>query len=162
MATKKSVPVKAKPAAKKAALSFAKVQLPAGFRTITSGEYGEEWEYEKQPLLQGTVAGAVREVEAGSGRNKRINRVVSIKSSDDGHTYTVWESASLKAFFDNLQPGMEVAIVFRGYKDVGKPQPMKLFEGAYTEEDADAIDQLDDEQPKRAAKKPAAKKTSRR
>lgn len=160
MATKKSAPTKS--TAKKAAPSFTKVQLPAGFRAITTGEYGEEWEYEKNPLLQGVVAGSVREVEAGSGRNKRINRVVSIKSNDDGHTYTVWESASLKAFFDGLQPGMEVAVAFHGYKDVGKPQPMKLFEGAYTEEDADAVGQLDDEPPKRAAKKAAAKKTSRR
>lgn len=159
MATKKSAPVKS--AAKKAAPSFAKVQLPAGFRAITTGEYGEEWEYEKNPLLQGVIAGAVREVEAGSGRNKRINRVVSIKSNDDGHTYTVWESASLKAFFDGLQPGMEVAVAFHGYKDVGKPQPMKLFEGAYTEEDADAVGQLDEPTPKRAAKKAAAKKTRR-
>lgn len=157
MAFKKSAPAK-KSAAKKAAPPKSvtpKVQLPAGFRAITSGEYGEEWEYEKNPLLQGTVVGNVREVEAGSGRNKRINRVVSVKSSDDGHTYTLWESASLKTFFDNLRPGMEVAIAFHGLKDVGKPQPMKMFEGGYTEEDAEALDM-----PEEPVKKPAAKKAA--
>lgn len=157
MATKKTAPAK-KPAAKKAP-TFAKVQLPSGFRAITTGEYGEEWEYEKNPLLHGVVTGNVREVEAGSDRNKRINRVVSVKSSDDGRTYTVWESASLKAFFDGLRPGMEVAIAFHGYKDVGKPQPMKVFEGAYTEEDAEAAAAEYEAQPKNeAAKKVAAKR----
>ena len=65
MATaKKSTPAKKSAAKKKSAPpAFTKVQLPAGFRAITSGDYGEEWEYEKNPLLQGVVTGAVREVD---------------------------------------------------------------------------------------------------
>lgn len=163
MATKKAP---AKTAAKKAApakkatanAAWAKVQLPAGFRAITSGAYGEEWEYESNPLLQGIVASQVREVTTGKGKDQRTSRVVTVKSDDDGKSYTVWESASLKTFFDHLRPGMQVAVVFRGYKDVGRPLPMKNFEGAFTEEDAGAVG-IDDEQPPRRA---PAKKTSRR
>lgn len=142
MATKKT-------AAKKATTNdkFAKVALPSGFRAITSGDYGDEWEYEKNPLLVGVVSGDVREVEAGTGRNKRISRVVTVKSDDDGRNYTLWESASLKAFFDHVQRGMQVAIAFHGYRDVGKPQPMKVFEGAFTEEDAEAIGETGDVPP---------------
>ena len=161
MATaKKSTPAKKSAAKKKSAPpAFTKVQLPAGFRAITSGDYGEEWEYEKNPLLQGVVTGAVREVEAGSGRNKRINRVVTIKSSDDGRSYTVWGAASLKAFFDNLHGGQEVAFASHGYRDVGRPQPMKVFEGAYTDEDADEVDGGNGEPLKKTpAKKTAAKR----
>lgn len=163
MATKKTV----RPAAKKAApksnrnAAWSKVQLPAGFRAITSGAYGEQWDYENNPLLQGTVASEVREVTAGKGKNQRTSRVVTIKSSDDGKSYTLWESASLGAFFDGLHVGQSVAVVFHGYKDVGKPQPMKDFEGAYTEEDAEEMDAEDEPPPRRpAAKKAAAKKTA--
>lgn len=150
-----------KPAFKKMAPAH-RVQLPAGFRAITTGAYGEQWDYENNPLLQGTVASEVREVETGKGRDKRTSRVVTIKSSDDGRNYTLWDSASLRAFFDHLHVGQEVAIVFHGYKDVGRPQPMKEFEGAFTEEDADAIVGDDEPQTRRApAKKAAAKKVRR-
>lgn len=126
---------------------WAGVALPAGFRAITSGDYGDEWEYESSPLLRGIVNGDVREVEAGTGSNKRVSRVVTVKSIDDGRDYTVWESASLRAFFDHVQRGMEVAVAFHGYRDVGKPQPMKVFEGAFTEEAAAAIGEEGDAPP---------------
>ena len=108
----------------------------------------------------------MREVEAGKGKDKRVSRVVTVKSDDDGKSYTVWESASLRSWFDNLRLGMQVAVVFHGYKDVGRPQPMKNFEGAFTEEDADALgvegDDGESTRPRRApAKKAAAKKTRR-
>lgn len=165
MATKKTParPAAKKTAAKKTMARRPNVQLPAGFRAITTGAYGEQWDYENHPLLQGAVASEVREVETGKGKDKRTSRVVTIKSSDDGKSYTLWESASLRAFFDHLHVGQEVAVVFHGYKDVGRPQPMKEFEGAFTEEDADAIDVDDEPLPRRpAAKKAAAKKTAAR
>lgn len=136
---------------------WSKVALPSGFRAITSGDYGDEWDYEYQPLLQGVVTGDVREVEAGSGRNKRTSRVITVKSDDDGRSYTVWESASLKAFFDHVQRGMQVALAFHGYRDVGKPQPMKVFEGAFTEEDADAIGEEGDVPPPKTTKRKPVK-----
>lgn len=149
----------------KAAPAWSKVQLPAGFRAITTGAYGEEWEYEKHPLIQGTVAGEVRTIEVGKGKDRRDQRVVTVKSDDDGKNYTVWDSASLHTFFDNLRVGMQVAVVFKGYKDVGRPMPMKEFEGAFTEEDAEAVVGADGDEPtpkRRApAKKAAAKKTRR-
>ena len=166
MATKKSTP--AKTAAKRStfnaglAAAWAKVTLPAGFRAITSGAYGEEWEYEKNPLLQGTIAGEVRQITSGKGKDKRTSRVVTVKSRDDGKSYTLWESASLRAFFDHLRVGQDVAVAFHGFKDVGRPQPMKVFEGAFTDEDADAVGVEDEPTPRKTApKKPAAKKTSR-
>lgn len=128
-----------KTAAKTTNAKWDKVALPAGFRAITSGDYGDGWDYEANSLLIGSVKGDVREVEAGTGRNKRVSRVITVQSNEDNRVYTVWESASLKAFFDHVQRGMQVAIAFHGYRDVGKPQPMKVFEGAFTEEDAAAI-----------------------
>lgn len=163
MATKKTVPAKRAPAkrARKtdANAKWGEVALPSGFRAITSGDYGEEWQYEDNPLLQGMVAGDVREVEAGTGRNKRVSRVIGIKSDEDGRIYTLWESAALKAFFDHVHRGMQVAVAFHGYRDVGKPQPMKVFEGAFTEADAAEIGEEGEVPP---PKKPVARKSSKR
>lgn len=155
MATKKTAPAKRPTDKADRNSKWGKVALPAGFRAITTGDYGEEWDYEESPLLQGVVAGDVREVEAGTGNNKRVSRVIGVKSDDDGRIYTLWESASLKAFFDHVQRGMQVAVAFHGYRDVGKPQPMKVFEGAFTEDDAAAIGEEGEVPP---PKKPAARK----
>lgn len=132
-----------KPAAAKAPTNanarWDAVALPSGFRAITSGDYGEDWDYESRPLLVGVVNGDVRDVEIGTGAKKRTSRVTTVLSADDNRGYTVWESASLKPFFDHVARGMQVAIAFHGYRDVGKPAPMKVFEGAFTEDDAASI-----------------------
>lgn len=164
MATRKTSPAKKAPAKRPADKAgsnakWGKVALPSGFRAITSGDYGDEWEYEENPLLHGVVQGDVREVEAGTGRNKRVSRVIGIKSDEDGRVYTLWESASLKAFFDHVHRGMKVAIAFHGYRDVGKPQSMKVFEGAFTEDDAAAIGEEGEVPP---PKKPTAPKSNKK
>ncbi len=169
MATKKAAPAK-KVAAKvkgkggKANGAWAKVELPAGFKAISSGEFGDVWDFEQKPTLVGTVTGDVREVETGKGREKRVSRVITVKEDGTGKSYTVWESASLKGFFDHVQRRFHVALAFHGYRDVGRPQPMKVFEGAFSDEDAATLD-LDDDTPpptKHAAKKKSVGKRASR
>jgi hypothetical protein len=74
----------------------------------------------------------VRTVESGTGKNKRESRVVTIKS-DDGVLFDVWESAALRGFFEKIEDGMSVAIAFQGYRDIGRPQPMKVFQAGIRE-----------------------------
>jgi len=148
MATKAKAKAKAKPAAKKAAGKsnrWANTQLPKGFQPITSGEYGQPWDHEAMPLLQGVVSGELRTVEQGKGKDKRETRVATIET-DEG-CFDVWESASLSGFFDKLSDGMSVAVAFQGYRDTGKASPMKVIVGAIHEDD------IVDEAPKRRKKK---------
>lgn len=106
---------------------WANVQLPEGYTAISGGEFGERWDFEANPVIEGTVDG-VREVESGTGKQKRTSRVLTVQTSDG--PIDVWESASLRKFFDEVEDGSEVAVAFMGYKDVGRPQPMKNFVGA--------------------------------
>jgi hypothetical protein len=157
MATKASAKTAGKTASNKLSANarYAKVTLPEGFRPITSGDFGEEWDYENNPVLTGEVTSDVRTVETGKGRDKREARVITVLSENDGHSYTLWESTSLKGFFDEVQRGFRVSIAFHGFRDTGRPQPMKVFEGAIAEE------HLDDGSSARPAPKKAAKKTRR-
>lgn len=130
MAAAKKVAAKKAPAKKAAAskatnMKWAKVQLPDGYTAIASGDFGEEWDYENVPLLEGVVEGEAREVEVGKGRDKKMTRVINVATSSG--TYAVWESAALRQFFDKVYDGAEVAVAFQGYKDTGRPQPMKVF-----------------------------------
>lgn len=152
----------AKKAVKKVAAkgkTFAKVELPKGFTAIASGSFGDVWDYEKHPVLVGIVTGDVREVEQKAkrkGEQNRTSRVISVKSEADGKIYTVWESAALEEFFNHVQRKMRVAITFHGYRDVGRPQPMKVFQGAFTDEDAAEF--VDDENDGPGDDAPAPKK----
>lgn len=158
MATSRKTPAKKTAPARKtapAANKWASVQLPEGFVPIASGEFGDPWDFEAAPVLTGVVDGAVRTLMINEGkRTEYETRAVTIME-DNGHRTDVWESAALKGWFDALEPGMTVSVAFQGYRDVGKPSPMKVFVGAIAEGEA----------PEQAPSKPAkktAKKTARR
>lgn len=148
MATRKTparkTPVKSAPVKGKGN-KWASVQLPDGFKAITAGEYGEPWDYETNPVLTGIVAGPIREMEVGKGRDKRMARIMTIET-DDGR-FDVWDSAALRAFFDKADEGMTVSVAFQGYRDTGKASPMKVFVGAIAEDD------LPDDKPARKTSK---------
>jgi len=142
--------------------SFAKVELPKGFTAIATSSFGDVWEYEKHPVLVGKVTGDVRSITQKAkrkGEKPRDTRVITVKSEADGRLYTVWESIALEEFFNHVQRGMRVALTFHGLRDVGRPQPMKVFQGAFTDEDAaEFVDDENDEAPPPAKKRAPAKK----
>lgn len=157
MATKQA----AKKIVSKGMKSFAKVELPTGFTAITSGVFGDVWEYEDHPVLVGRVSGDVRLITQKAkrkGEKDRESRVITVKSESDGKLYTVWESAALEEFFNHVARGMRVAITFHGYRDVGRPLPMKVFQGAFTDEDAQEFVQDENEDAPPPAKKAKARK----
>lgn len=108
---------------------WADVQLPAGFKPI-AGDYGQDWDYENDPLLVGTISGETRVVESGKGKNLRTSRVVNVVDESTGVIYAVWESASLHAWFDAIMPDDRVAIVFKGFRPSNKGNDMKVFYGS--------------------------------
>jgi hypothetical protein len=146
--------------------SYAKVELPKGFTAIASGSFGDVWDYENHPVLVGKVTGDVRTVNQKprkKGEKPRETRVITVKSEADGKLYTVWESTALEEFFNHVARGMRVAITFHGLRDVGRPQPMKVFQGAFTDEDAaEFVDDENDDQPPAPARKRAPAKKTRR
>ena len=145
--------------------SYAKVELPKGFTAIASGSFGEVWEYEKHPVLVGKVVGDVRSITQKpmkKGEKPRDTRVITVRSEADGKTYTVWESAALEEFFNHVQRSMRVAITFHGLRDVGRPQPMKVFQGAFTDEDAAEFIDDENDDPPAPAKRAAPKKKGRK
>lgn len=124
--------------ADKAHNPWAGVALPEGFQAVTNGDYGQDWDYEAAPILIGKVVGEVRTVEVKRGRVMESQRVVTVDgdvTTPDGEIHssgphTVWDSASLHSWFDTVMPGMGVAVVFQGYREVGKGSPMKMFLGS--------------------------------
>lgn len=104
--------------------------VPEGFEKIGGG-YAPTWKCTEQPVLQGAVTGAVREVEMTIGRKKQVRRCMEVTHDETGESYTVWESAALGALFDTIQESGEGPAVFVRYDGLGTAKkgqnPPKLF-----------------------------------
>lgn len=120
---------KTKAAAKKAPAKRSKkgvahAVLPEGFQAI--GGFAQSWEYEKEPLLVGTITG-FREVTVKRGRKEEPVNTCTIER-EDGTLVTVWESATLRGLFEQCEEGQMVAIAYQGIGKAKKGQnPPKLF-----------------------------------
>lgn len=107
---------------------LATIDAPAGFETIDDS-FGEDWDYETKPMIIGPVVGAIRSFVADRGKpSEHVWRACNIADEEDGVVYTIKESASLRAWFDKLEEGVRVYISFRGYQDVKKASPMKVYQ----------------------------------
>lgn len=107
------------------------VVLPSGYQAIANQDRGMKWDFETHPVLEGEVLG-IRTVGVGTGRNKRESQVMNIRTKQ-GEVFSLWESASLEEFFKTAEAGMECAVAFSGYQDIGRPQPMKMFSAGLKE-----------------------------
>ncbi len=116
----------AKKAAKKAPVkrSAPRVELPPGYETIAGSFGGQQWDVEKMPNLEGIVDKNKDDLTVGSGRNKKTQSLVEVKT--DSGTYTVWKSAALYAFFDEVEEGDSVCLIYQGLRKIaGQKNPMK-------------------------------------
>lgn len=103
-----------------------RTQLPAGFKPLDPR--GAQWKFETQPILRG-VRGKVKELTLKRGTPEEYDtRVLNITETGTKKVYSVWESATLAALFDDVEEGTEVQIEFLGFgvKKPGQNAP-KLF-----------------------------------
>lgn len=123
MAKAKSKTV-AKAAPKKSASKSS--SLPAGYKALDAR--APNWEFEKNKEISGT-RGPAREVKFDEGtKRERVSRVMTVDDAKLGRV-TVWESAALRALFNETEDGDEVFVRFTGYGKAKKGQNApKLFE----------------------------------
>ena len=116
---------KKKPKATKKAASR-KVQLPAGYKAITSGEFAPSWDFETESTIEGTLIEKRTTIQNKGKKDEREVHIFTIRRKD-GSEVTVWESYGLKPLID-VKKGKQVFIGFLGYKAIkGRKQPMKDF-----------------------------------
>lgn len=105
---------------------FPNVQLPSGFKQVSSGNFPPNHDFKKNPILQGEVQD-IKTVAVKIGRKPKDTRLM-IVSDDDGVLSSVWESAALEGLFEAAKKGDEIFIQFTGMIAIkGRQQPMKGF-----------------------------------
>lgn len=134
--TKKKAPAKKRTSAKgrnstaSAAALPPAGEIPEGMKQLGGG-YAPTWKPDERRELHFTVTGAVREVEMTIGRKKQTRRCLEATTLDDEARYTIWESAALGDFFDQVATdgeGGEYYIRYDGLGTAKKGQnPPKLF-----------------------------------
>lgn len=111
--------------------------LPKGFTAI--GGFGKSWPNDETKNGE-AIQGVVVEYDEITVPRKRGNKTVNEKVNNlkletgDGTVYTVWESAGLRALFEEDYTDVEVWIRFDGMGRKKRGQnPPKLFTVAYNE-----------------------------
>lgn len=105
-----------------------KNELPAGYERVQSGDFAAAHDFKKWPVLEGEVLNT-KELTQGKGKDKRQVRLAIVHRGDI--PVTLWESAALSSFFDQVKVGDRVYVRFDGFiKLRGRKQPMKAFTSA--------------------------------
>jgi hypothetical protein len=104
---------------------------PKGFRTVVTIDLPEAWDYVKVPELVGKVT-LLQEIPITDDRGERIAKVAHVDTGKE--VVGLWESATLRPLFRNLQEGDTVWVKFEGLgeKKPGRDAP-KLFTAAIQE-----------------------------
>lgn len=86
---------------------------PKGFRKF---ETPVAWDFEKNPILQGTVLNikVIPRTRDGEVTKQKVAQV----RDDDGVIHSFWESAALIGFFDELKPGKQIWVKYLGKIDL--------------------------------------------
>lgn len=135
---KKAAKKTRKPATAKAAALPNGSDIPEGFKQLGGG-YAPTWKPDADgpAQLMGEVTGGVREVEMTIGRKKQTRRCLEVTDDESGSRFTIWESAALGEFFDQIAEQGEGAKVFVRYDGLGTAKkgqnPPKLFTVAIAE-----------------------------
>jgi hypothetical protein len=115
----------AKAKAKSKSKAKAKVHsLPNGYKVIGRAP---NWDPDKNPVLSGE-RGATQEVTFDKGTKKERTQRLCIVQDETLGAVTLWESSTLRDFFDQTNDGDDIRVEFLGYGDAKKGQNApKLF-----------------------------------
>lgn len=104
---------------------------PAGFkRADTDVDDYPAWDFENGTLT-GTVA-KVKTVEL-IRRGEPVDVRMAVVDEVGGKKWTLWESANLGDFFDNIGAGSEIQISQSGEAKLSGNRAMKLYDAFYRE-----------------------------
>lgn len=107
------------------------VQPPAGYkRADTDVDDYPAWDFETG-TLNGTVA-KLKTVEL-IRRGEPVDVRLAIVDEVGGKKWALWESANLGNFFDNIRPGSEIQVSYRGTAQLSGAREMNLYDAFYRE-----------------------------
>lgn len=100
-------------------------KLPAGYESVQGAGFPDNHDFEKSPILQGTVTD-VKTVSVKKGRKMEDTQLMTVADSD-GVISAVWNSAGLKELFSKVKKGDSVFIEFLGMIPLKGKQSMKKY-----------------------------------
>lgn len=100
----------------------------SAYERVSGGDVAEKWNPEDLPTLAGIVSfKGYYQAPQDDGSTKDIPSLV-VEEAETKHRYQVTVSYMLKKFFDKVEEGQNVLIVYKGEREVGRPSKMKVFE----------------------------------
>lgn len=98
--------------ASKAKRSTVDKSLPAGYTQVSSTDFPDNHDFDKNPICEGTVVDIKTVLVRPSASKKPEERKIMAVADSDGVISAVWESAGLKGLFKEAKKGDQVFIKF--------------------------------------------------
>ena len=97
-----------------------------GYRKVASGSFAPNWDYKKEPILEGKV---ISKKKVPFKRGKKTEEVFVIEVAQaTGEIVNVWESHATAALMEEVKIGQGVKIEFKGVKKLKGKKTLKEFE----------------------------------
>lgn len=87
-----------------------------------------KWDFDKYPVLEGTVRKVKHTTQ--TRRGEEVDVRLAVVETDDGE-YLLWESANLGEFFNDIEVGVGITVVYKEEVDLGKGRRMKVYDAFY-------------------------------
>lgn len=88
-----------------------------------------EWDFKKNPVLQGKVTKVKTTTQIRRGEEVDV-RIAIIDTAKE--TITLWESANLGEFFDCIHSECDIVVIFKGYEDLKGAKRMKVYDAYWS------------------------------
>ena len=90
----------------------------------------DKWDFDVNPVLQGIVIKVKNTAQIRRGEEVAVR--LAIVETDDNEWYTLWESANLGEFFDEIDSGSSIIVIYKGEEQLTPKKRMKVYDAYYS------------------------------
>ena len=90
----------------------------------------DKWDFDANPVLKGVVVKVKNTTQMRRGEEVDVR--LAIIETDDNEWYTLWESANLGEFFDEIDGGSSIIVIYKGEEQLTPKKRMKVYDAYYS------------------------------
>ena len=90
----------------------------------------DKWDFDDNPVLRGVVVKVKTTTQIRRGEEVDVR--LAIIETDDNEWYTLWESANLGEFFDEIDGGSSIIVIYKGEEQLTPKKRMKVYDAYYS------------------------------
>ena len=90
----------------------------------------EKWNFDDNPVLRGVVVKVKTTTQIRRGEEVDVR--LAVVEVGEGEWYTLWESANLGEFFDEIDGGSSIIVIYKGEEQLTPKKRMRIYDAYYS------------------------------